>query len=40
MLIEPIVKLQKHNIKGLISFGKKRSERKRMKENRRKNISL
>jgi hypothetical protein len=34
------VKVQKPNIKGLISFGKKRSEKKRMKEKRRKKYQL
>jgi hypothetical protein len=40
LLIDPIVKVQDPNIKGLTSFGKKRSERERRKEKRRKNNSL
>jgi hypothetical protein len=34
------MKVQDPNIKGLTSFGKKMSERKRRKEKRRKNNSL
>jgi hypothetical protein len=37
MLIDLIVKVQKPNIEGLTSFGKKENKWERMKEKRRKN---
>jgi hypothetical protein len=41
LLINPIVKVQEPNMKGLTKFGKKESERERRKEKReRKNNSI
>jgi hypothetical protein len=40
LLIDPIVKVQEPNIEGLTSFGKKESERERMKGKKKKKPAI